>query len=118
VVNRAQPAAPTSVAPTSSEFTPPAQTDPAPTVPAEVPARPSAPLGILPGSPAASAGSDLRGAPTDSASLALALSGLSHPAPVRPPDRRGVAFMAIALLAADGALIAALRRRGLRLPFS
>jgi hypothetical protein len=117
-----QPAPTTSVPSTAIEFAPPVfnppTADPVSPVTDEGSVGASAALGILSGSPARSGGSELTGAPADSASLALALSGLTHPAPVRRPDRRGVAFMAIALLAADGALITALRRRNAVLPAS
>ena len=53
------------------------------------------------------------GAVPDSASLALAISGLIESAPPPGgPDRSGVTLVAIALMAADCAAIGALRRRG------
>ena len=49
----------------------------------------------------------------DSASLALAISGLIESSPTPGgPDRSGVTFVAIALMAADCAAIGLLRRRG------
>ncbi len=86
------------VAPATSEL-PPA------TVPAPPP---TAPLQPDAAEPAA--------APDDTASLALALSGLIERAPPDRPDRRAaVASVAILLVLADGAALAALhrRRRGL-----
>ena len=44
----------------------------------------------------------------------MAIAGLIHPAapPRRQPDRRGVAILAVVLLAADGLAIARLRSGG------
>jgi hypothetical protein len=46
----------------------------------------------------------------------MAIAGLIHPVSKgHPPDRRGLALLAVALMGADAAAIAALRRRGARL---
>jgi len=49
----------------------------------------------------------------DPGPLPVAIAGLIHPPPAAPPsDRRGVAGLAVVLLAVDGAGLAACRRRG------
>jgi len=119
LVVAARPPAPTTSLPAAVEFTPPvsdpAPAESAPSIPAEAPISPSGPLGILPGSPKQPGGSEATDVQADSAQLALALSGLIHDPVSHRPDRRAVAFMAVALLMADGVLMASLRRRGVRL---
>ena len=101
-------------APTMPAVSDPAPFEPVPPAtfelpPTTVPAPPpTAPLQPDAAEPAA--------APDDTASLALALSGLIERAPPDRPDRRAaVASFAILLVLADGAALAALhrRRRGL-----
>jgi hypothetical protein len=51
-------------------------------------------------------------APDDAAPLPLAIAGLIHPASEHHrPDRRGLALLAVALMAVDAAALANLRRR-------
>jgi hypothetical protein len=75
----------------------------APPVPSPVPA----PAYLL--APRAGPGPAL--VPPDGEPLSMAIAGLIHPAPTprRLPDRRGVAMLAVVLLAADGLAIARLR---------
>jgi len=99
--------------------------DPASALPSPAATTTAPPLAVTPppsaldpvsSTPTASAGVPAAAPPDDAAaepgSLALAISGLVEPAPPPgPTDRRGVALVAIALMAADCAAIGTLHRR-------